>query len=221
MSGQPVDNWMMIVFLTVLLLMSLLVGPSFRQFMDSIMSVFSFRKMGPELKTMVRSTVHSVALAAVSLASVSLSVGLAVCEPSERPGMNAGVVLCSFIAFVVIFTFKQLLCHLVNTKLYSRQLIQMKPVRWNALNTTMIAFFGMLLIGVNLLAIFVPLSAATVRIVALICLVLTESGLIFKVLTSLFTTRFNFLGILLYLCALEIGPAVFALVLLMVNTNIP
>ncbi len=221
MSGQPVDNWVMIVFLAVLLFMSLLTGPSFRQFRDSVMSVYSFKKMGPELKTIVRSSAHSMALAAVSLASVSLSVGLAVSEPPDRLDMKAGVVLCSFIAFVLIFAFKQLLCHLVNTRLYRMQVIQMKPVRWNALNTTMIAFFGMLLIVVNLLAIFVPLSATAVRVLALCCLALTELGLILKVLTSLFVTRFNFLGILLYLCALEIGPAVFALVLLMVNTNIP
>jgi len=217
---QPVEDWVMLYFIATVLLSCLLLGPFLHQFLDFLAYTFNRKTFAAEIRTLNLPPFLSVCLSTVSLASASLTVVLAGFEVPGRDNGRFLAAAAAFSAFALAFILKQTLARTVNKKLYAMQRVAVKPVRWNNFSSTMLAFLGLLLTILNAVSIFATLPGGITLKIAVIVSLIPGIALVVKVKTALFSTQCNFLGILLYLCALEFGPVVFALVILGTNTVI-
>lgn len=217
---QPADDWIMLYLVATVLLTCLLLGPHLHQFLDALNYAFNRKSLVSEIRTLTLPPVLSVGLSMVSLASVSLTAVLA---GFEVPGKENGQALAAAVIFPVLFlTFflKQFFVRTVNRRLYARQMVTIKPVRWNMFSSTLLAFWGVLHTLLNILAVFAGIPAGITFKASIVVMAIVETVMIVKIKTSLFSTQCNFLGIMLYLCTLEFGPLLFALVILGTNTVI-
>lgn len=218
LSQPPADDWTLLAFLLLFLLSCLTFGPLLGQLKTSFVYVYKIRNSNAEFKTLILSPLRNFVAVAVSILSISFASALSGLIP-ERQGTHALVaVLHAFIYILPCFLARQLLFRTVNARLYASQKINVKPLRWNALNITMLSFMGIVSLIVGLMELFIPFPPVIYVILLLFFAMMCIYGEIIKAKSSLFSSRCKLLGIILYLCALEIGPLVLALFLL--GTNI-
>ncbi len=218
LSVQPVDDWTMLAFLILFLASCLVLGPQLGALKTSLVYVYRIKNLNGEFKTMNLSPLHSFAVAIVSVLSVSFASALTGIMP-EKAGTHVLMsVLHAFVYIAFCILLKQQLSRMVNNRMYTTQKINVKPLRWNALNLTMLSFLGILSLAVGLTEMFIPIPSAICIILLSFFVLLCLYGEIIKAKSSLFSTRCKLLGIILYLCALEIAPLALALFLLVTNT---
>ncbi|MCQ2083560.1 MAG: DUF4271 domain-containing protein [Bacteroidaceae bacterium] len=217
LSTQPADDWTLLTFLVLLIVTSLLLGPYLNQLRISLVYVYKIRNSNGEFKTLILPPAISFALAVVSVSSISFASALAGIV-ADVAGTHVLVsALHAFVYLFPCFLLRQILFRLVNSRLYKSQYIVVKPLRWNALNLTMLSFMGTISLIICSLELFVPLPHLAFHILLAFFVLACLYGEIIKSKSSLFSVRCKLLGIICYLCALEIGPVVLALFLLGTN----
>ncbi len=217
-SMQLFDDWTMLALLVLFLASCLLLGPQLGTLKTSLVYVYRIKNLNSEFKTLNLSPLHSIAVAIVSVLSVSFASALAGIIPERTDTHTLVSVLHAFIYIVFCILLKQQLSHVVNNRMYATQKICVKPLRWNALSMTMLSFLGISSLVICLMEMFIPFPSAVYIILLSFLVLLCLYGKIIKAKSSLFSTRCKLLGIILYLCALEIAPLVLALFLMVTNT---
>lgn len=218
LSQPPADDWTLLAFLILFLVSCLLLVPQLGQLKTSLVYVYKIKNSNAEFKTLILSPVQSFAIVAVSILSISFASACTGVVP-ERAGTHVLMATLHCVIYLLpCFLLRQFLFRLVNTRMYANQRISVKPLRWNALNLTMLAFMGAASLVIGLLELFVPLPSIVYVILLSIFMLACVYGEIIKAKSSLFSSRCKLLGIILYLCALEIGPLVLALFLIATNT---
>jgi hypothetical protein len=141
-----------------------------------------------------------------------LSIGLAVGVYSQDLTVE-GYAPLHFLAWysllmLSLFLFK-LLCYTITNKiLYNRQIITLKPTRWNCFFVMSFSVCALLILIYSILVLFLNIHLFTLFLFAYLMRFLNVSGRIFKMKTTLFKNQRSNLGFILYLCAFEIAPIV-------------
>lgn len=209
-----VNDWFMLLIVAVSLLMLLIMAPFRDVYTWSVSSMFRFKN--PDGEVHYPPYPPFVFVLVSILACLSMGVAL-ILYIHDMSAANDGIiinVLIACIPFVTFFAVKLLLYHLINTILSNRQDIMLKPTRWNGFFVMVFSVAGFVMLLVSVLTLFLDITPYIIPICALLILLQTEIGLIFKLKTALFKNKCSTMGFILYLCALEFGPIALMLVIL-------
>ena len=97
---------------------------------------------------------------------------------------------------------------------YKRQIITLKPGRWNCFFVMSFSVAGLLILVFSVLVLFLNLPLVSLLVFAFLMRILVISGRIFKIKTTLFKNQSSNSGFIMYLCAFEIAPVLIEFVLL-------
>lgn len=196
-------DWTLVILIVTVLVQFLVMGPEQESYRRGLSSMYRFNSPDGNVHFPVLS--HFVSAVSV-LASCSASALLLVCiMPAEGPDDLARILSFSVLV-LAFFLFRLALYSFVNSKLYRKQTITVKPVRWNGFFIMVFTFCGLLSSLFAAVSMFFVLPPAVPLAAIAAAVAVLEIGCIFKIKTSLLKNRCTFLGFFVYLCALEIGP---------------
>ena len=200
------NDWFLSVMILTLLLMLVIMGPHRHAFAGSVSQMFRFKNPDGDVSYPLLSTLEYVILFILSCLSVGIAVGIYSHDMMEE-GFSQVFFLLRYCALMVVFFLIKLFLYTVaNRILYERQIIPIKPGRWNCffVMSFSVAAFLILLFSIVVLFLNIPLVALWIFAYLMCAFVIT--GRIFKINTTLFKNRRSNLGFILYLCAFEIVP---------------
>ena len=90
--------------------------------------------------------------------------------------------------------------------LYNRQIITLKPGRWNCFFVMSYSVAGLLILIFSILVVFLNIHLLALLVFAYLMRLLVIIGRIFKIKTTLFKNQRSNTGFILYLCAFELAP---------------
>jgi len=214
MTGQiEINDGFLSVMIAVFLLMFLVMGPYRNDFRRSVSSMFKFKTPDPEISFPQYSSLGFVLLFILSV--ISMGIPIAYCCHGASPDNSSalsGLFIVTGMTAALIFAWL-LLYHAVNKVLYRSQSIKVRPTRWNCFFLTIFAVTAILILTFSILVMFLGIPEIVLGIFAIVVTVLMAIGRIFRVITALFRNKRLSYGIILYLCALELIPAVFTVVI--------
>ncbi len=214
LAGQiDIADGFLSVVIAVSLLMLLVMGPYRDAFLRTLFSMFRFKTPDTEVSFPQYSSLGFVFLFILSCFSMGISV--VCCRHGGLAGNSPG--LLEFLAIVGVISAVMLvwllLYHALNNLLYRVQSITVRPTRWNCFFMTIYAATAFLILAFSILVLFLGIPRIVLVIYAIAVTALTAIGRISSVLSVLFRNKRLSYGIILYLCALELVPAVLAVVI--------
>lgn len=206
----PVNDNILALSLLLLLVSVLIMGPFFWDFHKTLTSLFWFNGSRDDVSYPQFSPLTAVVLFVVACLETALFIGYAF--------RASGLTLSSLLPFMGITAFfvavKTLLYRSVNSILYRKQNISIKPARWNYFFVSVVALAGLFSLILFFVSVSFSLDKFWVLLLAGLLWFFTQIGLIIKLKTSLFRNKCSNSVFFLYLCALEIAPFVLTLGLL-------
>lgn len=201
-----INDGFLTAMIAVCMLMLLVMGPLRNDFVRTLFFMFRFKSPESEITYPQYSSFGFVALFVLS--SFSMGVPLSYCYHGALTG-SALLNLLLISGMTAVVSYIWLLLYLaVNTILYNSQTVMVRPTRWSNFFATVYAAQSFILLAFSVIVIFLDIPLLVLVIFAIVLTIIMAIGRIFRVLTALFRNkRFN-VGIILYLCALEIIPTV-------------
>lgn len=209
-----VNDWYLL-FMTVCLVLSLmLMGPFHQQYSKGMSVMFRFNSPESDICFPMFSPLGYVTVSIVSCISLGLVLSPCLWDVTEPgPGMILKILSASGL-FGLFCAVKLLLYQIINGFLYNSQSTTLKPIRWNGFFVMAFSAVSFIILILAIIVLFLGLPHLIIVIGAFLALIVMETGLIFRLKTSLFKKKYSILGFIMYLCALEFGPIVLMLVLL-------
>lgn len=201
-----VNDWFLSVVILTLLLMLVIMGPYRFYFISSVSSALRFKNPDGDVFYPLIPTRGYVTLFLLSCIGVGVSVAVYISDVTAGDSMQAMPLLWYSLVALVCFLFRLLLYTSVNRVLYRKQVITLKPGRWNCFFLMTFSVAGMLILLFSILVFFFDMPVLILLFFAVYLRVFVISGRIFKIKTTLFKNRRTNLGFIVYLCALEIVP---------------
>ena len=213
-SPLEVNDWFLSVTMLTLLLMLVIMGPYRYDFIDSFSSMFRFKTPDGDVRYPLLSTIGFVMLFILSCFCVGITVSIYTHDIREE-GLSVVLFLLRFSSLAVgAFLLKLLLYTTVNKILYERQVITLKPTRWNSFFVMSFSVVGLLALVFSILVVLLDIPLVLLLVFSALIRILVIIGRIFKIKTTLFKNRRTNSGFIMYLCALEIAPVLLEYVLL-------
>lgn len=206
------DDAVLCLMTLLFLLICLLIGPHRSVYVYAVSSMYRFKNPDYDVQYPARAPAGAFLLSLVSCLSMALMVGSSFkvrFTEKQFPG-----ILILWVCFILFLTLKMLLYRAVNVRLYNNQSVTLKPIRWKGFFIMAFSTAGLVSLIISAVAVFFSLPPVAVAICGILLLFFIEAGLIFKVKTALFRNKCGISVFFLYLCALEIVPALLLLVLL-------
>ena len=201
-----VNDWFMSVILVTFLLMLAVMGPHWQAFAESFSSMFRFKNPDGEVSFPLLSTMGYVLIFILSCLGVGIAVDIYSHDVIEEGSSQVLFLLWYCSLMIVFFLLKLLLYTNVNRVLFKRQVITLKPSRWNCFFVMSFAVASFFILGFSILVLFLKIPLVALLIFAYLMRILVISGRIFKIKTTLFKSRRSNFGFIMYLCAFEIVP---------------
>jgi hypothetical protein len=107
---------------------------------------------------------------------------------------------------IVCLVIKLILYTITNKILYKRQVITLKPGRWNCFFVMSFSVAGLLILVFSIIVVFLDIHILALLVFAYLVRFLVIVGRIFKMKTTLFKNQRSNLGFIMYLCAFELAP---------------
>ena len=209
-----VNDWFLSVVILTLLLMLIIMGSYRYEYIDSFSSMLRFKNPDGDVSYPLLSTLENIIVSVLSCISIGIAVTIYSQDLMEE-GFEKVILLLWYSFFVTVaFVLKLLLYSTVNKILYKRQVITLKPGRWNCFFVMSFSVAGLLILVFSVLVLFLNLPHVLLLVFAYLMRILVISGRIFKIKTTLFKNRRTNSGFIMYLCAFEIAPIFLELVLL-------
>ena len=213
-SPLQVNDWFLSVTIVTLLLMLVIMGPYRYDYQDSVSLMFRFKNPDGEIKYPLLSTIGNILLFILSSISVGVAVSVYTHDIREE-GFSTVMFLLRFSSLALVaFLLKLLFYTIANKILYERQIITLKPGRWNCFFVMTFSVTGLLVLSFSILFFLLNLPLVLLLIFCALMRILMISGRIFKIKTTLFKNRRSNSGFIMYLCAFEIAPVLVEYVLL-------
>ncbi len=207
------NDWFLLAMIVTLVLMLIIMGPYRAEYADSFMSMFRFRSPDGEVSFPLLSTIENIIIYLLSCISIGLAVGVYSQDLMEE-GTSSIYFLLWYSSMIVGFFLLKLVCYtVVNKILYKRQVITLKPARWNCFFVMTFSVCAFLMLMFSILVIFLNIHLFALFVFAYLMRILTITGRIFKMKTALFKNSRSNLGFILYLCAFEIAPVIFEFII--------
>lgn len=201
-----VNDWFLSVVLLTLLLMFVIMGPCRVDFIDSVSSMLRFKNPDGDVSYPLIPTQGYAILFLLSCIGVGVSVSVYMSDVTQGDSIRILPLLWYSLVALVCFMIRLLLYSGVNRILYGKQVITLKPGRWNCFFLMTFSVAGMLILLFSILVFFFDMPVLTLLFFAVFLRAFVISGRIFKIKTTLFKNRRTNLGFIVYLCALEIVP---------------
>ena len=213
-SPLGVNDWFLSVTMLTLLLMLVIMGPNRYDYIDSFSSMFRFKTPDGDVRYPLLSTIGNVLLFILTCISVGVSITVYSHDITEEGLSLVIFLLWLSLLLVAAFLIKLLLYSIVNKILYERQVITLKPGRWNCFFVMSFSVAGLLILLFSILVFLLNLPLILLLVFTYIIRILVISGRIFKIKTTLFKNRRTNSGFIMYLCAFELAPVFLEFVLL-------
>ena len=209
-----INDWFLLVVILTLLVMLIIMGPYRYEYIDSFSSMFRFKTPDGDVRYPLLSTTGIVMLFILSCFCVGITVSIYTHDIREE-GMSVVLFLLRFSSLAVVaFLLKLLLYTTVNKILFERQIITLKPTRWNCFFVMSFSVAGLLTLLFSILVFLLNLPLVLLLVFSGLMRILVIIGRIFKIKTTLFKNRRTNSGFIMYLCAFEIAPVFLEFVLL-------
>ena len=200
------NDWFLSVMLLTLLLMLVIMGPHRHAFAYSVSTMFRFKNPDGDVSYPLLSTLEYVILFVLSCLGVGIAVGIYSHDMMEEGFSQVIFLLWYCSLMVVFFLIKLFLYTVVNRILYEKQIIPLKPSRWNCFFVMSFSVASLFILFFSFLVLFLNIPLVVLLVFAYLMRALVITGRIFKINTTLFKSRRSNLGFILYLCAFEIVP---------------
>lgn len=213
-SPLEVNDWFLSVAMLSLLLMLVIMGPYRQDYIESVSSMFRFKTPDGDVRYPLFSTIENVFLFILSCISVGVSTTVYTHDLKEDGYTIVLFLLWFSLLLVAAFVLKLLLFTIVNKILYERQVITLKPGRWNCFFLMSFSVAGLLILVFSIIVFLLDLPILLLFIFVYLIRILVILGRIFKIKTTLFKNQRTNSGFIMYLCAFEIAPVFIEFVLL-------
>jgi len=207
-GSYHLNDWFLSAMILTLLLMLVIMGPYRYDYVKSFLSMFRFKSPDGDVSYPLLSTAENIAVFILSSISIGISVGVYSHDLMEEGFSQVIFLLWYSAAVVVCLVIKLMLYTVTNKILYSRQIITLKPGRWNCFFVMSYSVAGLLILIFSICVVFLDIHFLALLIFAYLMRLLVIIGRIFKINTTLFKNRHSNLGFILYLCAFELAPIV-------------
>ena len=205
-SPLQVNDWFLSVTIVTLLLMLVIMGPYRYDYQDSVSLMFRFKNPDGEINYPLLSTIENILLFILSSICVGVAVSVYTHDIREE-GFSTVMFLLRFSSLALVaFLLKLLFYTIANKILYERQIITLKPGRWNCFFVMTFSVTGLLVLSFSILVFLLNLPLVLLLIFCALMRILMISGRIFKIKTTLFKNQRSNSGFILYLCAFELAP---------------
>ena len=209
-----VNDWFLSVVILTLLLMLIIMGSYRYEYIDSFSSMLRFKNPDGDVSYPLLSTVENIIVFVLSCVSIGIVVTIYSQDLTDEGFRQVIFLLWYSLSATVAFVLKLLLYSAANKILYQRQVITLKPVRWNCFFVMSFSVAGFLILVFSILVLFLNLPHVLLLVFAYLMRILVISGRIFKIKTTLFKNQRSNSGFIMYLCAFEIAPVLVEFVLL-------
>ena len=207
-GSYHLNDWFLSAMILTLLLMLVIMGPYRYDYVKSFLSMFRFKSPDGDVSYPLLSTAENIAVFILSSISIGISVGVYSHDLMEEGFSQVIFLLWYSAAVVVCLVIKLMLYTVTNKILYSRQIITLKPGRWNCFFVMSYSVAGLLILIFSICVVFLDIHFLALLIFAYLMRLLVIIGRIFKINTTLFKNRHSNSGFILYLCAFELAPIV-------------
>lgn len=205
-SSYQLNDWFLSAMILTLLLMLVIMGPYRYDYVKSFLSMFRFKSPDGDVSYPLLSTAENIAVFILSSISIGISVGVYSHDLMEEGFSQIIFLLWYSFAVVVCLVIKLMLYTVTNKILYQRQIITIKPGRWNCFFVMSYSVAGLMILIFSIFVVFLDIHILALLIFAYLMRILVIIGRIFKINTTLFKNRHSNLGFILYLCAFELAP---------------
>ena len=209
-----VNDWFLSVVILTLLLMLIIMGSYRYEYIDSFSSMLRFKNPDGDVSYPLLSTVENIIVFVLSCVSIGIVVTIYSQDLTDEGFRQVIFLLWYSLSATVAFVLKLLLYSAANKILYQRQVITLKPGRWNCFFVMSFSVAGFLILVFSILVLFLNLPHVLLLVFAYLMRILVISGRIFKIKTTLFKNQRSNSGFIMYLCAFEIAPVLVEYVLL-------
>ena len=201
-----INDWFLSAMIVTLLLMLVIMGPYRYDYVKSFLSMLRFKSPDGDVSYPLLSTAENIAVFILSSISIAISVGIYSHDLMEEGFSQIIFLLWYSAAVVVCLVIKLLLYTVTNKILYRKQIITLKPGRWNCFFVMSYSVAGLLILIISICVVFLNIHLLVLLIFAYFMRVLVIAGRIFKIKTTLFKNQRSNSGFIMYLCAFELAP---------------
>ena len=201
-----INDWFLSAMIVTLLLMLVIMGPYRYDYVKSFLSMLRFKSPDGDVSYPLLSTAENIAVFILSSISIAIAVGIYSHDLMEEGFSQIIFLLWYSAAVVVCLVIKLLLYTVTNKILYRKQIITLKPGRWNCFFVMSYSVAGLLILIISICVVFLNIHLLVLLIIAYFMRVLVIAGRIFKIKTTLFKNQRSNSGFILYLCAFELAP---------------
>ena len=201
-----VNDWFLSVILLTLLLMLLIMGPYRYAYLDSVSSMFRFKNPDGDISYPLLSTLGYLLIFILSCISIGIAVSVYVHAGAVGNPSGMMTLLWYSVFVLVCLSVRLSLITAVNKVLYNKQVITIKPGRWNCFFVMTVSVSCLFVMAASLLVLFLDLPVIILPVLAIIIWIFVFSGKFFKIKTTLFKNKRSNSGFILYLCAFELVP---------------
>lgn len=205
-NSYPVNDWFLLAMILTLLLMLVIMGPYRYDYVKSFLSMFRFKSPDGDVSYPLLSTAENIAVFLLSSVCIAIAVGIYSHDLMEEGFSQIIFLLWYSFAVAVCLVIKLMLYTATNKILYNRQIITLKPGRWNCFFVMSYSVAGLLILIFSILVVFLNIHFLALLVFAYLMRLLVITGRIFKIKTTLFKNQRSNTGFILYLCAFELAP---------------
>lgn len=201
-----VSDWFLTSVILTLLIMLLIMGPHRYAYLESVSSMFRFKNPDGDVSYPLLSTLGYLLVFVLSCMSIGIAFSVYSATGADGdPTMMHPFLWYSLFALACL-SVRLLLITSINKVLYNRQVITLKPGRWNCFFVMTVSVFSLFILMVSMLVLFLDLPVIILPVFASLIRILAVTGRFFKIKTTLFKNKSSNSGFILYLCAFEIAP---------------
>jgi len=209
-----INDWYLLVMTVSFLLTVAFIGPFIDTYSKGISVMFRFSSPESDICFPKYAPWGFVSLSLISCINLGLALTAVKWDVSREGADMLLHALSASGVFGLSCALKLILYQTVNSSLYKSQATSLKPTRWNGFFVMAFAVFSLAVLIITAVVLFLNLPAPVLVIGASLLLVAIETGLVFKMKTTIFKNKCSLLGFILYLCALESVPILLMWVLI-------
>lgn len=205
-TSYQLNDWFLSAMIITLLLMLITMGPYRYEYVRSFLSMFRFKSPDGDVSYPLLSTFENIVVFILSSISIAIAVGIYSHDIMEE-GFSQIIFLSWFSCAVVTCLVAKLILYTVTNKiLYRKQIIALKPSRWNCFFVMFYSVAGLLILIFSVVVVFLDIHLLVLLIFTYLMRILVIIGRIFKIKTTLFKNQRSNSGFIMYLCAFELAP---------------
>lgn len=205
-TSYQLNDWFLSAMIITLLLMLITMGPYRYEYVRSFLSMFRFKSPDGDVSYPLLSTFENIVVFILSSISIAIAVGIYSHDIMEE-GFSQIIFLSWFSCAVVTCLVAKLILYTVTNKiLYRKQIIALKPSRWNCFFVMSYSVAGLLILIFSVVVVFLDIHLLVLLIFTYLMRILVIIGRIFKIKTTLFKNQRSNSGFIMYLCAFELAP---------------